>query len=304
MTGLTKRKIKRMNTEVTFAGFGSLEIGRVWGMGADRDIPSEKESERVLNSVLDLGINLIDTASAYHKSEERIGKFLSHRRKEFILASKCGEHNLGYDGTYYDFSYKAIKESIEKSLRLLKTDVIDIMAIHFGSNPEETLDRGETVGAMKDARKEGKIKFLGASICGPLAKRCIESGDFDMMQMGHHLFYRDNEENIKLCAEKGIAVFIRSGMGNGMFTKRVLDNLDSLNEPDKIRIKKLLEITNNNAEMLTQLALQFLFKNENISSVLMGTKKIEHLKNNLNFLNKEINKEMWEKVEEIVRGEK
>ena len=90
---LTKRYIPRMDTEVTFLGFGALEIGRNWGLGDDKERPEEEVAGQVLNTVLDLGINLIDTASAYHRSEERIGKYVSGRRNEYVLATKCGEHS-------------------------------------------------------------------------------------------------------------------------------------------------------------------------------------------------------------------
>lgn len=80
MKGLELRTCKRLERDVTFIGFGGLEIGRNWGMGRDKMRPDEASVKNVLNTVLDIGINLIDTASAYHKSEERIGKFLSGRR--------------------------------------------------------------------------------------------------------------------------------------------------------------------------------------------------------------------------------
>jgi len=298
MKGVELRKIDKLNTAVTFVGFGALEIGRDWGMGTDRQTPDEQTAGKVLNFVLDSKINLVDTASAYHKSEERIGKFLSERRKEYILASKCGEHNSD-TGTYYDFSYAAIKKSIDNSLNLLKTDVIDIMQIHFGPDPEGVLDKGETVAAMKDAVKEGKVRFLGASIDGALAKRCIKSGDFDIMQMGYNMFYRDNESNIKLASERGIGVFIRSGLGNGLFTQRVVDNLDKLNERDKIRIGKLLELAGGDAKILTALALRFLYNNKGISSVLLGTKKTEHIKENFSLLEKIFDEKFLKAAEAI-----
>src|SRR5207302_1726109 len=114
--------------------------------------------------------------------EERIGKFVANRRKEYVLATKCGEHSEE-PHTYYDFSYTAISESIDTSLRLLQTDVIDVLQIHFGPEPAKVLDEGETVRAMKDAREAGKVRFLGASPGTNLLDRCIEAGDFDVLQV-------------------------------------------------------------------------------------------------------------------------
>lgn len=299
---LEKRLIPRMNESVTFLGFGALSIGRDWGMwwGQDRGIgedlarPQEKEAIDVLHQVLDLGINLIDTASAYHRSEVRIGKALSDRRNEFILASKCGEHNREPD-TYYDFSYQAIRSSIDRSLELLQTDQVDIMQIHFGPDPEKVIADGETLAAMQDAKNEGKIRFLGASIDGKLATECIQSGAFDVMQMEYHLLNRQNEENIYLCKEAGIGVFIRRGLAGGRLTERV--NKAIVHEvEEQERILKLLDLVKNDGEKLTALALQFLYQNQGIHSVLVGTKKLNHLQQNIDLLDLEIDPEIMKQA--------
>lgn len=144
----------------------------------------------MLNTALDLGINLLDTARAYHRSEERIGQAVAHRRPEYVLASKCGEHSTE-PSTYYDFSYEAIKRSIDLSLELLKTDKIDLMQIHFGPEPEAVLADGGCVRVMKEARAEGKIGYLGASPPTHLLEACIESGDFDVLQVHYNLIERE-----------------------------------------------------------------------------------------------------------------
>ena len=276
-----------MDTSVTFLGFGALEIGRNWGMGSDNQRPEEETAGKVLNTVLDLGINLIDSASAYHRSEERIGKFVSSRRNEYVLATKCGEHSAE-PKTYYDFTYEGIAKSIDNSLKFLNTDVIDLLQIHFGPDPAGTLDKGETLRAMQDAQKAGKVKYLGASIDGEIAKRCILSGDFDVMQLGYNLFHQGNEENIRLCKERGMGVLIRSGLGNGLLTSRVKDNLDNLRESDRIKAEKLLKLTDGNTDLLTALGLHFLYGNDGISSVIVGTKKPENVKKNFELLNTDL----------------
>src|SRR3954447_14299500 len=126
MTELEKRPVGASGLAVTLLGFGALEIGRDWGLGdaTQRQRPAEAEACAVLQTALDLGINLIDTASAYHRSEERIGRCLADQRPRYVLATKCGEHNAEPD-TYYDFSYEAIRASIRRSHELLQTDVID-----------------------------------------------------------------------------------------------------------------------------------------------------------------------------------
>ena len=303
MKALEKRKIERINADVTFIGFGALEIGRDWGIGTDIERPDTQGAGEVLNTVLDVGINLIDTASAYHKSEGRIGHYISARRNEYLLGTKCGEYS-DEPHTHYDFTYDAIARSIDKSLAMLKTDVIDFMQIHFGPNPEEVLDKGETVAAMKDAVAAGKVRYLGASIDGELVARCIQSGDFDVIQMAYNLLNQSNESNIRLAAEKGVGVFIRTGLGKGLLTPRVTGVMDTLDKRQGSMIKGLLELVNNDFDMLVSLALNFLYSNKGISSVLLGTKKAGNVKANLELLEKDVGAHMLRKAQEIVMGGK
>ena len=287
LIALQRRYIPSMETSVTFLGFGALEIGRNWGMGEDTQRPDADGAGRVLNAVLDAGINLIDTASAYHRSEERIGQYASHRRTEYVLASKCGEHS-SEPSTYYDFSYKAVSESIDRSLALLKTERIDLMQIHFGPDPVKVLDDGETVAAMKDAKAAGKIGALGASIDGALATRCILSGDFDVMQLAYNLADRGNTDNIRLAKERGMGVLVRCGMGNGLFTPRVLACMDQLHEARRAQLKAALALLGgeNEAAVRTLMAinLRFLYENDGVSSVIVGTKRPEHIADNVALL--------------------
>lgn len=291
-----------MGMDVTFIGFGALEIGRDWGLGDadEKRRPDDEAAGEVLRAVLDLGINLIDTASAYHRSEERIGRTIAGRRGEYVLASKCGEHS-DEPRTFYDFSYAGISASIDRSLRLLQTDVIDLMQIHFGPDPEGVLDRGETVAAMKDAQRAGKVRFLGASIDGALATRCIESGDFDVMQLGYSLVAQGNTENIRLARSKGIGVLIRSGLAAGALTSRVIPHLnDEVRHIDKVR--KLLALVGGDGDALTSLALNFLYENDGISSVLVGSKRVAHVKANLDLLERPVDPEVMAQAIEIGRG--
>ncbi len=303
MRALEKRMIPRMNGEaVTFLGFGGLEIGRDWGMGTDTKRPEEAVAGEVLNTVLDAGINLIDTASAYHRSEERIGKFVSSRRSEYILASKCGEHS-SEPSTYYDFSYDSVTRSIDESLLKLKTDVIDLMQIHFGPDPSKVLDEGETVRAMKDARKAGKIRFLGASIDGDLAARCIASDDFDVMQMACNLEMRGNLKNIETCREKGIGVLIRCGLGNGLFTPRVLSFKDRLRPETRVRLQSALDLIGlpeeQGIQILMAMDMRFLYEIPGISSVIIGTKKPENISRNMALMDLETDDALFEQIKTV-----
>ena len=142
-------------------------------------------------------------------------------------------------------------------------------------------------------------RSLGASIDGDLAKRCISSGDFDVMQLGYNLFHRGNEENIKLCKERGMGVLIRSGLGNGLLTSRVVDNLQKLRENDRIKAEKLLKLVNGDTDLLTAIGLHFLYENEGISSVIVGTKKPENVKKNFELLSIELPENILNEAKKI-----
>ncbi len=301
--GLEKRILGNTGAAVTFLGFGALEIGRDWGLGSpeERKRPEDEEADDTLNSVLDLGINLIDTARAYHRSEERIGRYISHRRNEYFLASKCGEHSTE-PSTYYDFSYEAVKSSIDLSLKTLKTDCIDLMQIHFGPEPERVLETGETLKAMQDARDQGKVKFLGASIYGQVAKDCIESGAFDVMQLDYSLLNTKDAELIELCGHKKMGVLLRGGLGYGRLTPRVMAHLDKETPSNHKKVKAFLELLGGDAQKLPALALLFIYENSYITSVLAGTRTASHVRTNINLLEESLDPGLLIKAKEIANS--
>jgi aryl-alcohol dehydrogenase-like predicted oxidoreductase len=303
MLGLERRPLGASDYRATFLGFGALEIGRDWGLGegSERERPSGEVAGQVLNAVLDLGINLIDTASAYHASEERIGRYISHRRQEYILASKCGEHSRE-PHTYYDFSYRAIAESIDRSLALLQTDRIDLMQIHFGPDPAKVLDDGETVAAMVDAQQAGKVALLGASTGGDIARRCIESGDFDVMQLSYSLLNRRDEDLVDLCGERGIGVLIRGGLGAGRLTPRVVPHLPEMDEGTRSKINALIDLLDGDPDKLVALALKFLHRNPNVTSVLAGSKNAAHVRSNLDMLELDLDDSLIERAIQITQA--
>ena len=128
---MERRPLGRTGLEVSPLGFGAFKIGRNEGIKYPQPypIPSDEEVARLLDGILDMGINLIDTAPAYGTSEERIGQCLASRRSDYILSSKAGE--VWKDGhSHYDFSPEAIRRSVEESLRRLQTDHLDLLLLH------------------------------------------------------------------------------------------------------------------------------------------------------------------------------
>jgi aryl-alcohol dehydrogenase-like predicted oxidoreductase len=148
---MEKRTFGKTGLSVSLLGFGGGPIGY---LGTD-----QKQVEIIVNTLLDAGVNLIDTAAAYQGSEEALGKAVAHRRKQFVLVSKCGQQFDGLPGNAWSAS--VITATVERSLRRLQTDHLDVMLLHSCSL--EVLQRGEALGALVKARDAGKIRFCGYS---------------------------------------------------------------------------------------------------------------------------------------------
>ncbi|MEK7724243.1 MAG: aldo/keto reductase, partial [Acidobacteriota bacterium] len=147
---MEKRKLGKTELEVSRLGFGGAEIG----------FDNEKQGtvDTLLNSAIDSGLNLIDTAAAYWTSEKMIGEAISSRRNNLVLISKCG----ALDGfSKEDWSKQGILETIQNSLRLLKTDYLDIAQLHSCSS--EILKRGEVIEALIVAKEKGYTRYAGYS---------------------------------------------------------------------------------------------------------------------------------------------
>lgn len=141
----------RTGFQVSVLGFGSAPVGY---LKTDQD-----RAGQVMNQLLDAGVNLIDTAASYPGSEQLIAKTVGHRRKNFVLVSKCGSKVEGVTGE--PWSESLILQTVDRSLKNLQTDVLDVMLLH--SCGLDVLKKGEAIGALAKARHAGKIKFVGYS---------------------------------------------------------------------------------------------------------------------------------------------
>jgi aryl-alcohol dehydrogenase-like predicted oxidoreductase len=148
---MESRTFGRTGLRLSVLGFGGAPIGL---LNTDRE-----RTANILNFLLDQGINFIDTAAGYEGSEELIGQTVSHRREQFILLSKCGRKLDGLEGA--DWSSRLIANTIDRSLKRLRTDRLDVMILH--SCDLEVLQRGEAIAALAKARDAGKIRFAGYS---------------------------------------------------------------------------------------------------------------------------------------------
>ncbi len=277
------RKLGRTELAISELGFGALEIGRNWPYWRkdkeDFIRPDDAEAKKIIFKALDEGINFFDTAPAYQDSERILGNALKGNRKNVILATKCGEW---FDGTQsiYNYSYSETKKFIENSLRLLQTDYIDLLQIHSAN--AEIIQHGETVRAMKEAQQSGKIRYLGFSTEFEDAVTLgIESGDYDAVQISHNALRLSMMKNIFPVAKKNtIGIIVKDALSRGQLTSKKND----VQEKDvREKIHLLEKIAEEYSMSLTELAVRFSFSAPEVSTVIIGTKKIANLESNISY---------------------
>ncbi|MCH8973496.1 MAG: aldo/keto reductase [Chloroflexi bacterium] len=220
MPDLPKRTLGRTGLEVTALGYGTMELR---GGPRGRQI-SEDEAGRILNAVLDGGINFIDTSIDYGIAEERIGNHISHRRDEYYLASKCGclagwNESDGRPagsrgGGPHVFTRENVIAGVEQSLRRLNTDHLDLVQVH-GSPSKQELEDGGVVEAMLDLKAQGKVRFIGMSSTGSNLRDHIAMGVFDEFQIPYSCLQRGHEDAIAEAAAAGAGVVVRGGAARG-----------------------------------------------------------------------------------------
>src|SRR3989337_1509991 len=147
---MERRKLGKTDMLVSVLGFGGSEIGY--------ERASSSTVKKLLNRALDAGLNVIDTAECYVTSEELIGAAVGARRGDYYLFTKCG-HERGW--SYPDWRPESLLRSVERSLKRLKTDYVDLVQLHSCSEAE--LRKGHTIDALKRARERGHTRYIGYS---------------------------------------------------------------------------------------------------------------------------------------------
>lgn len=272
---MDKAILGRTGLEVTKLGFGAMEIRgpRVWN---GRPVTDE-QSEKILNAVLDAGINFIDTAYDYGRSEELIGRYISHRRHEYILATKCGctlvDHG-DHDETPHVWTRDNLLHNIDTSLRRMKTDYIDVWQLH-GPTVQQA-EEGRLVDVLKEVQATGKVRWIGISSYMPHLPSYIASGDFDTFQIPYSALEREHENLIAQAGQGGAGVIIRGGVGRGE-PGLGLGAADRWDAWDAAKLDDLLE----EGETRTGFLLRFTLSHPQLSTTIVGTLNPAHLAENV-----------------------
>ena len=278
MTQLPTATLGRTALEVTRLGYGAMELR---GTARGREL-ADGQAEAVLNRVLDAGINFIDTSIDYGESEELIGRYISHRRGEYYLATKCGcplgEFEWsGQGGVPHTFTREHIIAGVEQSLTRMKTDYIDLLQFHSSPSKDE-LEEHRAIETLQDLRREGKIRFIGSSSTLPNLSDHIEMGVFDAFQIPYSALERQHEDAITQAAKAGAGTIIRGGAARGvpseakqrggrweLWQRAGLDELlDGMTRMDFV--------------------LRFTLSHPALSTTIVGTSSAEHLDANLKTL--------------------
>ncbi|MGQ0634982.1 MAG: aldo/keto reductase [Planctomycetaceae bacterium] len=209
------RPLGRTGLTVSPIGFGAFKIGRNEGTKypAGYELPDDAAVDRLLNGALDLGVTHIDTAPAYGTSEERIGRFLGGRRREFVLSTKVGE--IFENGrSRYDFSDTAIRASVEQSLARMQTDVLDVIFIHAPADDVGVMRETDAVATLADLKRAGAVRAIGLSaktIAG--ANHALDWADVLMVE--YHPLDLSFAPVISAAAARDVGVVVKKGLASG-----------------------------------------------------------------------------------------
>jgi len=161
---MVRRQLGRSGFAVGPIGLGTTKLGRNTDVKypASFALPSDQQIAVLLESTVQLGVNLIDTAPAYGDSERRLGAFIATHRDQIVVCTKCGEQYVNGQ-SIYDFSALAIATSVDESLRRLRTDHIDLLLLHSDGRDVEILTQTDALEALARLKKSGKIRAAGIS---------------------------------------------------------------------------------------------------------------------------------------------
>jgi aryl-alcohol dehydrogenase-like predicted oxidoreductase len=264
--GIPTAHLGRTGLEVTRLGYGTAINPR------DHDQWGE-----ILNAVLDSGINFIDSANDYGvgtavgPSEEHIGRYISGRRSEFYLATKCGCGPAGGDHIWTrENAFRGLHESLER----MKVEYVDVMQYHNPTVKES--EAGDLVAVLQDMRQQGKVRWLGVSTTLPELPTYLKWGVFDVFQIPYSALERDHEDWITKSAQAGIGIVIRGGVAQGQ-PGVGRGKAERWQKFDEAKLDELRE----EGESRTTFILRYTLTHPHSDTNIVGTTNVDHLHENV-----------------------
>lgn len=250
------RPLGNTGLQVSALGLGTVKLGRAEGVKYPDKfvIPDDAAASQLLRSARDLGINLIDTAPAYGCSESRLGKLLQGQREQWLICSKVGEE---FDNgvSRFDFTPEHTRYSVERSLRRLNTDVIDIVLVHSDGNDLDIIHKLGTLEALAELKQQGLVRATGMStktVAGGIAA----AAQADIVMLTYNLSCRDDEPVLSECAQRNKGTLIKKALASGHLAA------DASRSP----------------EASVQASMNLLFSHPGTGAAIIGTISEAHLK--------------------------
>ena len=285
VTDLPTSTLGRTGVNVTKLGYGAMELRGSAPFGMARQL-DDGDVERLLNGVLDAGINLIDTSPDYGSSEEHIGRCIAHRRDEYFLASKCGcavgDGAQGGGFREHVFTRDNIRAGVEQSLRRMNTDHLDLVQFHI-SPAQSVLEENDSVAELEALRDEGKIRFLGMSGTLPHIEDHIAMGVFDAFQIPYSAVEREHEDAISAAAAAGAGTIIRGGVARGLpepspqLPDQYREALQA--RRDRFAAIDISDLAGDASPM--EFMLRFTISHPDMHTTIVGTSNADHLAANI-----------------------
>lgn len=285
---------------VSRLGFGGAPIGYLK--------VDQERAARILNLLLDNGVNLIDTAASYPGSEELIGSTVGHRRDQFVLVSKCGGALADVEGSAW--SAKLIEATVDRSLRKLNTDRLDVMLLH--SCDLATLRKGEALGALVKARDAGKIRFVGYSGDNEAAVYAVSQRDVAVLETSVNITDQANLRTVIPTAQQnGIGVLAKRPIANAAWKEITeqpgLYQSYARTYYDRLRAMKLnptdLGFAGPMDAVWPELAMRFTLSFPGVHCAITGTTNPDNARANISYADRgPLPEDVVRKIEQVYRA--
>jgi aryl-alcohol dehydrogenase-like predicted oxidoreductase len=313
------RTLGRTGVQVSPLCLGAMMFG-AWGN------PDHDESIRIIHRALDAGINFIDTADVYSRgeSEEIVGKALAGGKREHVVLATKVHGTMGDDPNQFGNSRRWIVREVDHSLKRLQTDWIDLYQIH---RPEpETTDIDETLGALSDLVRAGKVRYIGSSTFPPsqiveaqwvAEKRGRER--FVCEQPPYSILVRGVENDVlPTCRRHGMGVIPWSPLAGGWLTgryrkdaeaptshraERIPARYDMSLPANQIKLEAadaLARLAEDAGMSLIEMALAFVLSHPAVTAPIIGPRTMEHLESQLRALEIQLSDELLDRIDAIV----